>query len=78
VKQDSSGAANDIRDDIRPPPSVFASLRRDRAEAKGEGGQERENHSPRFEPDDMPGIVRLTANDTESVTAMRIEKLSAT
>src|SRR2546426_3454031 len=29
-------------------PSVFAALRRDRAEAKGEGGQEKENRSPRF------------------------------
>src|SRR2546422_7811574 len=29
-------------------PSVFAALRRDRAEAKGEGGQEKENRPPRF------------------------------
>jgi hypothetical protein len=28
------------------PPSVFAALRRDRAEAKGEGGQEKVNRSP--------------------------------
>jgi hypothetical protein len=28
-----------------PLPSVFAALRRDRAEAEGEGGQERKSHS---------------------------------
>ena len=47
---------DEINDDVRPHPGplpyVFASLRRDRAETKGEGGQERGNRSPRFEPCD--------------------------
>ena len=56
---------------IRPHPgllpSVFAALRRDRAEAKGEGGQEKENRSPSLWeyqrqdwPDDHSTISRRT------------------
>ena len=74
MKQDSSGAANDIRDDIRPHPGPV----------KGRG--------PHGALRPLPwggrtirrvlsqalcrAVVRLTANDTESVTAMGIEKWS--
>ena len=40
---------DDVRPHPGPLPSVFATLRRDRAEAEGEGGRERGNCSPRFE-----------------------------
>jgi hypothetical protein len=57
---------------IRPHPgllpSVFAALRRDRAEAKGEGGQEKENRSPplwEYRRRDRPDDRSITSKQTQ-------------
>ena len=51
-----------------PLPSVFAELRRDRAEAEGEGGQERENLPPSLSEsttaDDLTGEKQIGTHDS--------------
>jgi hypothetical protein len=57
--------------------AVFVGIRFTPALTPALSPVERENHSLRFEPSDVRVVVRLTANDTESATTMRIKKLFA-